>query len=43
MVKKVPIKLGKFRKPRKDMKSIKPVRKKGRPDFAERIKSIGKR
>ena len=43
MVKEVPIKLGKFRKPRKDQKSVKPVRKKGRPDFVERIKKIGKR
>jgi hypothetical protein len=43
MVKKVDIKLGKFRKPRKDQKSVKPTRKKGRPDFLERFKKLGKR
>lgn len=42
MVKKVKINLGKYRKPRKDLKSVKPVRRKGRPDFVERIKKIGK-
>lgn len=43
MVKKVKINLGPYRKPRKDQKSVKPVRKKGRPDFVERVKNIGKR
>jgi hypothetical protein len=42
MVKKVKFNLDKFRKPRKDQKSVKPVRKKGRPDFADRIKKLGK-
>lgn len=43
MVKEVPVKFGKFRKPRKDQKSVKPTRKKGRPDFLERAKKLGKR
>lgn len=43
MVKKVKVKLGKFRKPRKDQKSVKPTRKKGRPNFVERIKRLGKK
>lgn len=42
MVKKVDINLNKFRKPRKDQKTVKPVRKKGRPDFLKRAKKIGK-
>jgi len=42
MVKKVDFDIKPFRKKRKDTKSVKPARKKGKPDFIERIKKLGK-